>query len=219
MFEGLEKIGNYRKGILYFGGGSIIALFVLYSTMHQWKKSDPNSYLNAQIAFQKGMLQEVKEAIVLHPELTARYAPLIAQQELKEGVVHIDPQELFKRTQKSSPHYTAFSAASLLIAQGSLHEALQEAKSLKQRLRDDKKFWENQKSIRFGATLDGFNLMRIAVLEKEVGSKQEELLAWNDLEETIQNNQEAYDLFLQHFKEQDLSLIDYIHHRQNELKN
>lgn len=89
-----------------------------------------------------------------------------------------------------------FSRGSLLIAQGELQKALEEAEAAS---------FESER-------LALYNMLRIAILEGKVGTPEGELLAWKHLEEKgIEKIQED-------FQQRNLSLIDFINHRKAALK-
>jgi hypothetical protein len=112
-----------------------------------------------------------------------------------------------------------------MIAEGKLLEALAEAKGLKKRMEEDTAFWESRSTVvRHGSLLYAYNLLRIAMLEKAAGSSDGELAAWKELKqnagwEAVQFTPRAYDpeayvLIQQNFQKQDVSLQDFIKHRE-----
>src|SRR5580700_10398436 len=129
--------------------------------------------------------------------------------------------DLINSQELTSPYYARFSQNTLTISQGKYAQALEEAKSLKTDLEKDDAFWEGRdKFVRSGTILYAYNLLRIATLEKELGSKEGELKAW---EELVQHagwkgepvnmkmyDPDAYALLKQNFSQGDVSLLDYI---------
>ena len=108
-------------------------------------------------------------------------------------------------------------------------EALKEAKQLKVDLEQDQTFWtQRDKSIKSGTVLYAYNLLRIASLERAVGSVQGELTAWDELLQNSGWNKqpknpqtydpEAYSLLASNFQEGETSLLDFIKERQTVLE-
>ncbi len=109
---------------------------------------------------------------------------------------------VFKRVGGLTGYYEDFSKTSILINNKEFKSALEAAKKLKQTLGPD-----------HGSFLYAYNLLRIVSLEKEVGSPQEELQAIEDL----QNNPQSYSLLEESFKDQSISLSDYLKERKKQL--
>ena len=129
------------------------------------------------------------------------------------------------------PYYSDFSHNSLLITQGKLPEGLLAAKTLKKLMDEDLAFWESRdKMIQSGHLLYAYNLLRIAALEREVGSREGELRAWDEFlshagwekgkTSTVRTaDAEAYTLLAQAFQDGDVSLLDFIEQRKSELSH
>lgn len=187
-----------------------------------------NAYLkweNSQ-ELENDSFQMLRGLIKKHPELVAPYETLIIQKILALGAekkARPFIENLAKRV--SDSYYTQFSKATLSIAEGDLDRALQEAFSLKEKMLSDKNFWEGQKTPHFGSILFAFNLLRIAILSQSLERGEDELIAWKELKDyarwsggsdkTLVNlDREAFDILLQHFTDQNLSIKDYIKYRE-----
>ena len=118
------------------------------------------------------------------------------------------------------PYHALFSQNTLRISQGELQQALSCAYQLKQMMSEDEAVWQHKSA---GRTLYAYNLLRIASLEREVGSPKGELAAW---ETVLQNagwggrtsavntyDPETYHLLAQTFQNGDISLFSYIQKR------
>jgi hypothetical protein len=112
-----------------------------------------------------------------------------------------------------------------MIADQKLEEALVKSKSLKATLESDDLFWEKKSQlVRHGCILYGYNLLRIAMLEKAVGTPKGELEAWAELKKNAgwhgaqptarTSDPEAYFLIQENFQSQETSLLDYIKYRE-----
>jgi hypothetical protein len=215
----------------------LIAFVGLFAFSH-WVKGDSQvDFLAAEIAYrhwegQKGEdLAKLEKIIKNHPELHAKYDASIAQKLLntsESGLARGYGQATLKRIGDFSSYYTDFSEGSLLIAESHLTDALQRAKRLKEELQNDEVFWKKRSQfVRHGCILYAYNLLRIAMLEKAAGTPEGELAAWREFKENAgwleaepnvkTYDPEAYLLIQENFKSQEISLIDYIRHRENTL--
>ncbi len=236
-----EWITEHGKTVLLSLVTLILLSFCLFRLMGKLGTDKKSDYLQVQKAFHAWAAKEVQDSLLLsnlekplrsHPELEAKFGTHIAQRLLSLGDVHkADSYAIaaFKRSKElTSPYYTRFSKNTLLISQEKYPEALVEAKQLKLELEKDDAFWEGRdKFVRSGAILYAYNLVRIASLERQVGSKEGELKAWDELvknagwKERPANlktyDPEAYALLAQNFTQGDISLMDFIEQRRKEL--
>ncbi len=127
------------------------------------------------------------------------------------------------------PYYAEFSKTTATIRKGNWTEALAAARNLQKQMRDDTVFWESQdKMIRSGDLLYAYNLMRIAALEKEVGTPIGELAALDEFLSHMTQPEvadlaqmkgaEAWALVGYTFQDGAISLQDYIQQRKNSLE-
>lgn len=236
-----DWITEHSKTILLSLITLIVLVFFLFQLMGKFSVGAKSDYLEVQKAFATWVSQETEDhrsfknlekPLRRHPELQAKFGNQIAQRLLGLGDVNkadaYAKAALVRSQDLTSPYYSRFSRNTLLISQGKYLEAIDEAKRLKTDLEKDETFWEGRdKFVRSGTILYAYNLMRIASLERQVGSKEGELKAW---EELIQNagwknlpvnmktyDQEAYALLAQNFTQGDVSLLDYIEQRKKEL--
>ena len=178
------------------------------------------------------MFKKLEKPLNRTPELQAKFGALVAQHFLTIN----DPKRAEKFAKQSwkrtgdllSPYYADFSHTSLLISQRKFPEALDAAHQLKTKMAEDTHFWDSRdKMIRSGGILYAYNLVRIATLEREIGSPSGELAAWDEL---LSNagwtsaaptskmfDPEAYSLLQNIFQDGKISLQDYILQRREEL--
>ncbi|HVX01166.1 MAG TPA: hypothetical protein VHA52_12150, partial [Candidatus Babeliaceae bacterium] len=226
---------DWLKDHLSVIGGVALFLVVGMVAASRWVKGDAQAdYLTAEIAYQhweggKGeALTRLQKIIRKHPELHAKYDGAIAQKLLstsEKGLATSYGKAALKRMGDFSPHYKNFSHCSLLIVENKLAEALQGAKELKAAMEKDEAFWEKKSELmRHGCILYAFNLLRIAMLEKEAGTPAGELAAWRAFKENAgwlgaqpaskTYDPEAYQLIQDNFHNQETSLLDYIKYRE-----
>ena len=236
-----EWISEHSKTILLSFITLIMLAFFLFQLMGKFSAGKKSDYLEVQQAFNawvsqekedRNLLKNLEKPLSRHPELQAKFGNQIAQRLLSLGEVNkadaYAKAALVRSQDLTSPYYSRFSRNTLMISQGKFLEALEEAKRLKVDLEKDDAFWDTRdKFIRSGTILYAYNLVRIASLERELGSKEGELKAW---EELVQNagwkslpaNMKTYDpeawaLLEQNFKQGSISLLDYIEQRKKEL--
>ncbi len=220
--------------VIVIGCISVVVLLMGANRFLGWAKGNSQlDYVTAEAVCSnwegtKDALAKLEKLMRKHPELHQKYDSVIAQKLLassQSGLGSSYASATLKRIETFSPYYTKFAKGSLMIGEGRLKEALEEAKNLKMQLEVDQSFWEKRSQIiRHGSLLYAYNLIRIATLEKELGSLEGELTAWEELkqnagwtEKSIVSktyDPEAYHLIAQNFKKQDVSLLDYINHRE-----
>jgi len=67
--------------------------------------------------------------------------------------------------------------------------------------------------------LYGFNLLRIASLQQQLGSKTEELNAWKEWKQFAQSDTKSSQKLINHFKDGNVSITNYIEAREKKLKS
>jgi hypothetical protein len=220
---------------------AIAALLFFLLPLSKRFTSGRADYLKAETAFSTWAAQEkhdlalfkqVSDPLARHPELAAKFGAMIAQRLLTLGETKLAEsyaQAALKRTHALlSPYHALFSENTLLISQGRLQEALEAAYQLKNRMAQDDVLWTNDKySTKGGRTLYAYNLLRIASLEREVGSQNGERAAWDDIlhnagwegrtTQAKTYDPEAFKILAENFQTGDVSLVDFIHQRKKEL--
>lgn len=238
-----EWISEHSKSILLSFITLIVLSFFLFQLTGKFSSGSKSDYLQVQKAFHAWiskdsqdlkLLKNLEKPLKSHPELEAKFGTHIAQRLLSLGEASKAggyANAALKRSQElTSPYYSRFTRNTLLISQGKYAQALEESKQLKVELEQDHIFWENRdKFIRSGTILYAYNLLRIASLEGQLGFKENELEAWDELlrnagwKERPSNlktyDPEAYALLAQNFTRGDVSLLDFIEQRKKELRN
>lgn len=231
---------NYKRFLLLLIPFFLLALFIIFKFSLYKTKAEGEfvSAKNAYLQWESGKelesshFETLKGLIRKHPELAAPYESLIIQKVIALGKEKSESSfvESFlkKNSHKPRTHYTHFAKTTLLIEKGEVEKALQEALSLKEEMLSDKIFWESQKTPHFGSILFAFNLLRVAMLSKNLERQEDELVAWRELQQYAKWDEEgeknlpnldkkAFDALLQHFTDQNLSIKDYIKHREAKL--
>lgn len=234
-----DWLSEYSKIILSCSIAIIVLIFCLFqltSHLSGLKKSD---YLQAQAAFSVWTVASIADAELFkklegplkeHPELQSKFGALIAQRclNLNEQVKASSyAKASLRRTGKLMvSHYASFSENSIRISLKKFPEALIQAKDLKESMEKDTAFWNAQdKMIHSGHLLYAYNLVRIAALERAVGSKDGEVLAWDAFLKNAglagsskSANSQASMILAEAFQDGEISLFDFIEQRKKELK-
>jgi hypothetical protein len=216
--------------------GIFAFLLIGLMILSKWVRGDAQvDYLAAEAAYQRwegskgDIFVQLQKIIRKHPELHAKYDGAIAQKLLsssESGLATSYAKAVLKRIGDFSPYYKDFSHCSLLVADHQVAEALASAKALKASMDADAGFWEKKSAIvRYGCILYAYNLLRIAMLEKAAGTPAGELAAWRELKANAgwqvaqptskTYDPEAYRLIQENFQTQEISLLDYITHRES----
>jgi hypothetical protein len=111
---------------------------------------------------------------------------------------------------QKAPYHARYAKTGALIEKRDYLQALKEARSLRIALEADKQLWREGRP---GRILYAFNLLRIAALQREVGTPQEERLALSDLEMVAVTDPETAHLLEQGFRLGEVALFDYIKQR------
>lgn len=221
---------NWKKIGVYVVPAALI-IGVLVSKLGAKKTQSEKDFVTATAAFTKwsqildqngAELAQLEKIVKKHPELRAQYDAPVGQSLLAA----IAPQEaspFIERTlqRTNQPYYSDYSKTSLKISHGSYQEALQESLSLKEKMLSDGEYWDK---LDESSSLFAFNLMRIAVLSQQLGEKEKELSAWQEIKsysDPIKKDdkigQAGFKQLLTHFTVQETTLLDYIKTREEDL--
>lgn len=213
--------GSSQQEMEYFNAENDFQLF------NQGKIADTGTASNDE-AFTK--LQKILKSL---PELNAKYDGLIAQTFLnREEISQAEPyanSTLVRIHDNHLPFYAEYAETTLLISQQKYQDALTKANGLKLKMLENAKISENQHQDRtFGDILFAFNLLRIAMLEQQMGTKKDELKTWQEFKQFAKWNGEpspstlispkAFQTLLEHFQEGKVTLLNYIEAREKILK-
>jgi hypothetical protein len=173
-------------------------------------------------------LKELTAQLIAMPELQAAYgAPigqtLLSREQTEEATPFITAT--LKRTQSDNLlQYRDFGANSLLIAQGKYQEALQSAIALKQRMLADIEASSGARPANFGDSLFALNMLRIALLQQQLGQTDAELNSWKEWKQYAGLDSsskfrsaiapQAFHKLIQKLAIGNISLLDYIQYRE-----
>ena len=231
----LDRSMNRSKIAIYACSGIFVAMLAMYQ-FGRFEGKSPSAYREANAMYAKWRdpqaFNKLEKLVSSHPELQTKFGGLIAQRLLSTGETKRATAYMTKALERAqgliSPYYTRFSETTLLIANGKFMIALKEAKQLKSDLEKDAFLWEQMDSQkRSGGLLYAYNLIRIAALERELGSKEGEKAAWEEIlcnagwskvEEPVKTyDPKAYATLARNFQSGSFSLLDYIKQRKKEL--
>jgi hypothetical protein len=233
-------LANYKKVLRVLLPAFFLVMFIVLRVSLAKDKAETD-FLSARLAYEvweegEGLdtvyLANLKTYIKKHPELSQRFEnPMlqrfIAQGETKLSVPLIE-KALGKVIEKPS-YYDRFGRASLLITNGLTEKALNESLLLKNDLILDSDFWRESQRKHRGSVLFAFNLLRVAMLYQSLHKTNEEYAAWREFKryakweegetslDTEMLDPYAFALLENHFKDQALTLRDYIHFRERSL--
>jgi hypothetical protein len=207
---------NQRK-ILQYGLGAmgLCILAILYGSVG----SGAGSTHQAKIAFEQwkqtpgdGLLaKELERSLEKAPGLKRALEAEIAQIFLSDGQFHnadARATNCIERLNLESPLHAEFAQASLLIEQKEYQKALELSVTLKEHLEGDEE----------RSSLCGWNLLRLAFLQKQLQNKSGELAAWEDVKDFLQKEGNSAGKFLEiGIGRPDFSLADFISHREREI--
>ena len=210
-----------------------LAAIIAYQADPFFSKHDRKECLAASAAYDKlvnlrespdKLIRVINRKLFLQP----KYDGFLAQSYLNQGntaSARTFARRSFSRTENELPYHSRFSKSSLLIADGKFEEALQDAKKLKSEMAAVPELWNSPRST-VGPILYLYNLLRIAVLEKTMQNPKEELFAWSELENFINQAQQNSALekitrsFTKDFlKDNRINLQEYIAARKEALKS
>ncbi len=199
------------KNLIGFGIPAALAvvLCVSYLTFHKPKRH--GDYFAAARAYEAWVAGDESELTNLenlmghHPELHAKYDHAIAAHLMATGHETSGYAEsVFKRTNLSSKWHGQFSKTSLVISQGDYKLALHEACDLKNQM--------SERDIENNKLIYGFNLLRIASMERQLNHDAAEKQAVKELQSFLANHKNDKDLtpLVSHYQQGKVSLDDYL---------
>lgn len=191
----VDWISN-NKQYLIWGIAVLFAGLILAYRLLSWNTiSTEEDYYRAQNIFNKfqedisenqAELTDLETIMLRHPELQSKYDGALAQTLLIEGDISqakAFAEMTFKRTRSDNLSlFSDYSKTSFLIGNGQYSDALQQAKSLKENI---------ESSGLTDTNLYAFNAIRIALLNEELGNKNEELAAWTVVQKLEKNSSAA----------------------------
>lgn len=241
-----EWLSKYGKTIIYGLIAFVAVLIIVYrfSTGHAVKAEQEymqaaNDYaLFTQEAQTKDPAATNSALIRLlgimgrHPELHAAYDGALVQTLLNRGQITearpLATKTLARIKSDDLPMYHQYATATLSISEERYQEALDSAKALQQQMIETIGRQPAAQDRSFGDELFAFNLLRIAMLEQQLGDTQAELKTWHiwkqyaaletakDLPAAV--DAQAFRTVIQQLAIGSLSLPDYIAYREKALE-
>lgn len=237
-----DWLADNGKNILYGLAGLIALLVIIFAVSHSDRSKAEQEYLQAANDFAyfskaydaknpaqvNDVLSRLNNIMAKHPELHAAYDGALAQTLLNRSQTEeAKPfaQATLKRVKSNDlPFYNDYAATTLLISQEQFKEALEQTLALQQKMAADLA----SPSRSFGDELFALNLLRIAMLQGELGDKNAEMQTWQEWKSyaglgsqsqaTGNVNPQAFRSIIQKLAIGSISLADYISYRENFLK-
>ncbi len=141
-------------------------------------------------------LNSLLAIIAQHPELHAKYDGLLAEILLTRGessqATEYASLAIGRTTDENQPFYTNYAQTTLVIADGKYDQALNEAKALKDLMATQgQKLQNTPDKIQVSTLLYSLNLLRIGMLQQQLGLKEEELATWNEWKNLARQSREG----------------------------
>jgi hypothetical protein len=235
FFPDDEFLARYSRSILYTIGGTFLIIVLLYRIVSTTHSNAERDYLSAAADFERLIdadngateyLENIQDVLNRRTELHPKYDGLLAQMLLLRGRVDVGTEfaklVLERVDSRDSELFEAYSKNTLSIYEGDLQSAYKGS----QKLRDDIKSLLSKQTdgSTFATLLHSYNLLRLAMLEQEIGSLEKEKRAWDEFISSIgyegeadkplykQVNPHSVPL-LANFQDGAVSLMDYIQGR------
>lgn len=225
------------KSLLYALGILILFFILGYKLATSGGSQSEADYLHAQSEFarfqdsdQREVQEESYQRLVTlmdrHPELHAKYDGLLAQTLLNRSQT-AEAQKFataaLERTKtENDPYYTDFAQTTVLIGEEKYSEALQRAQALQQKMLP---LVSQEKN--YGGLLYANNLVRIGMLQQQLGDKKGELQTWQEWKKLAGLSKESSGAQIDPlsflaindlYSEGKISLVEYIDFRMKTLK-
>lgn len=224
----IQWIKDHKKQISY--GALLFCLFLIFLyrlIASQTAKAEENYLAMATVASivnnpdapaekRAVALADLRRLLESSPNLQAKYDGLIAQQLILEKKIdEAKPyiEQTFSRVKgEDSPYYIDYSKTSIALASGKKEEALKEAYLLHDKMLQ---VAPADRSVQFGGVLYAFNLIRIALLEKDFQNKDAEKKAWQELQQMsdstspVQISKQDFQRVMTHFDNEGAKLDLY----------
>ncbi len=239
-------IEEHGRKVLYIIVALIVLILVIFRMTASTKVNAETDYLNADVEYARlqsavseddssafaAAVDKLEQIFSRRPELHAKYDGPIAQAFLEEGnAVQAQKfgEETLKRTRGDNlPLYADYAKTSLIMASAGYAQALDAATALKENMLKDAVYAQNAGQEKtFSDLLFAFNLLRIAMLQQQLGDTGGELRAWNELKQYAGLKKDlnpspyidprAVSTLLTQFKMGKVSLLSYADEREKQL--
>lgn len=168
----------------------------------------------------KASLAKLEKILYRNPDLHAKYDGLIAQALLNlnnvQEALPFAENAIARTKSENAPFFTDFANTTLLIAEKKYDQALQNAKDL------NKKITEQTEALKENSLLFAYNLLRIGMLQQQLGQKEEARQTWKQWMEfaknateksSAANMNEGFLTLNQVFIDGKLDLLNYMSHQ------
>lgn len=244
----VQWLSYYGRYILFTVLGLIALLTLVYRLTSGGDVKAETDYFNADNEFQLFAHPVVEEAdsaasrealnrleliMQRRPELNAKYDGLVAQILIFRGdadsAAPFATRAIARTAAENHPFYTDYAQTTLLIGSEQYHEALKRAQELQQKMAAAMMHTQTQEGEHpaFGDSLYVYNLIRIGMLQQQLGLSKEERDTWQEWKKLIQEKDSllpagrissaTIEEQLAHFTDNKLSLLDYIEAREKAL--
>jgi hypothetical protein len=244
LIHWLSRYGSYA---LLIAIGTLLVLTLAYRLTSGGSEKAEKDYFNADREFQlfvqpisadadpmvnNEALKRLEAIMQRRPELHAKYDGLIAQTLIFRGhtdkAAHFANLALMRTASENQPFYAEYAENTLLIGNQQYQEALTRSQDLQKKMTETLAQSQDDQHRAFGDTLFAFNLVRIGMLQQQLGLSKEELKTWQEWEHFVQQNQGinlagmvssvAFEKQLNHFADKKVSLLNYIEAREKTLQ-
>ena len=217
-----------------------VIIGILYAFLFHHTLSKEEDYLKAQDLFdrlsmehnapaKKALLDELEKILIQQPDLKSKYDAPIAQEFLNEELPEIATPYMkrnWERTQSQlNPFCKKYAEITLLVSKEEYSKALEMSLILKKELENQTKSDSNEEL----EILWAWNFLRLGMLYQNLENPNSELEIWKDLSNYLASKEidpsnslpfkEGINQLNDIFKENQISLSDYIHYRQRIIKN
>lgn len=212
------------KTILLAVFGVFLLAIIAYKMAFAGAEKNEYNFITAENDYQlflsKGQpesLQRLDALMTAYPELHAKYDALIAQNLISQGKIEealpYAIPSLKSTNQENAPFYSAYAQTSLLIGEKKFEESLTKALNLKHLI-------EKEAPAFSGSLLYGVNLIRIGMLQNQLGLLKDETELWKEWKKyaALNHSSQEFNGLLHSFLEGKVSLDTYIEARQKELE-
>lgn len=190
----VEWVINNKQNVLWIILGLFAVLILSYRILMNRSMNAETDFFRAQTDFSQfqeaarnsknkladsAAFDDLEAVMKQHPELHGKYDAPLAQTLLIEEQMpkaQAYAQATFQRTDLDAiGHFHDYAAASLLIGEGKYQEALQQAQQLKEKMGT-----ETLETME--ETLYFFNLVRLALLNQQLGNGKAEKQLWEEIQ-------------------------------------
>lgn len=227
----VQQVVKYGSYFIIGLTALIVAAVLIYRLGTSSESSSERDFINADRDFKifinpstanseesKKAFEGLNAILIKHPELHAKYDGMIAQTLINRGdltgAMEFANRAIVRTTAENKPFYTSYAETTILISDHNYSAALSRAQELHQQMLTD------TTKHAYGDTLFAFNLLRIALLQQQLGQKEDEKRTWEDWQRYLQGQQsaniskQAFNAQVDHFQDGDVSILNYIQARE-----